>query len=81
MEHGPGGEGRPARSERPPAEQPPAGPIVASQRRRAPAIPIAVILRSVFADSNPSDDEETFTPERRGLGWEDPRVRERTDLS
>ena len=81
MERGPGGEGRPARSERPPADQPPAGPVVASQRRRAIAIPIAVILRSMFAGSNPSDDEETFTRERRGHGCEDGRVRERMDLS
>jgi hypothetical protein len=81
MERGPGGEGRPARSERPPADRPPAGPVVASQRRPAIAIPIAVIFRSVFADSNPSDDEETFTRERHGRGVRDPRVRERTDLS
>jgi hypothetical protein len=39
------------------------------------------ILRSVFADSNLSDDEETFTRERRGHGCEDRRVRERMDLS
>jgi hypothetical protein len=40
-----------------------------------------VILRSVFADSYPSDDEETFTRERREHGCEDRRVRERMDLS
>jgi hypothetical protein len=31
-----------------------------------------VIIRSVFADSNPSDDEETFTRERRGRGVRGP---------
>jgi len=81
MECGPGGEGRPARSERPPGDRPPAEPVVASQRRRAIAIPIAVIFRSVFADGNPSDDEETFTCERHGRGCETRGVRERTDLS
>jgi len=35
----------------------------------------------VFADSNLSDDEETFTRERRGHGCEDRQVRERMDLS
>jgi hypothetical protein len=54
---------------------------VASQPRAAIAIPIAVIFRSVFADGNPSHDEETFTRERHGRGVRDPRVRERTDLS
>jgi hypothetical protein len=45
------------------------------------AIPIAVLFQSVFADGNPSDDEETFTREGHGRGVRDPRVRERTDLS
>ena len=81
MERGPGGEGRPARAERPPTDHPPAGPVAASERRRAIAIPIGAILRSVFADSNPSDDEETFTCTRRGSPTGDPQVRGRTDLS